>query len=255
MAQEQAPPLPPCGSAVSAQGTVGRVIDANTFTLDDGREVRLAAIEVPPLAAGAAPGGAAAKAALEALIGGDAVVLRGADVAADRYGRLVAYVSAVRDGEEVFAQGEMLAAGFARVADRVGGRACAAELLRSEDAARRAKLGLWADPYYEVLAAAASTDVLARRGRFALVEGQVVSVRESGATLYVNFGRHWSEDFSVTVQKRNERNFAAAGLDVKALAGRLVRVRGVIEQRGARGSPSIEAQRPEQIETAGLENR
>jgi len=253
MAQEQAPP---CGGAVIAQGTVGHVIDANTFTLDDGREVRLAAIEVPPLAAGAAPGGAAAKAALDdALIGDDAVVLRGADVAADRYGRLVAYVSAVRDGEEVFAQGEMLAAGFARVADRVGGRACAAELLRSEDAARRAKLGLWADPYYEVLAAAAPTDVLARRGRFALVEGQVVSVRESGATLYVNFGRHWSEDFSVTVQKRNERNFAAAGLDVKALAGRLVRVRGVIEQRGARGSPSIEAQRPEQIETAGLENR
>jgi len=228
MAQEQAPP---CGGAVIAQGTVGHVIDANTFTLDDGREVRLAAIEVPPLAAGAAPGGAAAKAALDdALIGDDAVVLRGA-------------------------QGEMLAAGFARVADRVGGRACAAELLRSEDAARRAKLGLWADPYYEVLAAAAPTDVLARRGRFALVEGQVVSVRESGATLYVNFGRHWSEDFSVTVQKRNERNFAAAGLDVKALAGRLVRVRGVIEQRGARGSPSIEAQRPEQIETAGLENR
>jgi micrococcal nuclease len=157
MAQEPAPPLPPCGGAVIAQGTVGHVIDANTFSLDDGREIRLAAIEVPPLAAGAAPGGVAAKAALDALIGG-AVVLRQADIAADRYGRTVAYVSAVRDGEEVFAQGEMLAAGF----DRVGSRACAAELFRREDDARRAKLGLWADPYYEVLAAAASTDVLAR---------------------------------------------------------------------------------------------
>ena len=52
--------------------------------------------------------------------------------------------------------------GFARVADRVGNRACAGELLRREDAAWQAKLGLWADPYYEVLAAAASTDVLAR---------------------------------------------------------------------------------------------
>ena len=254
MAQEQ-PPALPCGGTVIAQGSVGHVIDANTFTLDDGREVRLAAIEVPPLAASAAPGGAAAKAALDALIGGDAVVLRQADIAADRYGRTVAYVAAVRDGEEVFAQGEMLAAGFARVAGRVGSRACAAELFRREDAARRARLGLWADPYYEVLAAAAAADVLARRGRFALVEGQVVSVHESGATIYVNFGRHWTEDFSVTVQKRNERNFAAAGLDVKALTGRRVRVRGVIEQRGQRGSPSIEAQRPEQIETAGLEDR
>jgi len=46
MAQEQALPL--CGGAMIAQGTVGHVIDVNTFTLDDGREVRLAAIEVPP---------------------------------------------------------------------------------------------------------------------------------------------------------------------------------------------------------------
>ena len=254
MAQEQAPPLSPCGGKVIAQGTARRVIDANTFTLDDGREVRLAAIEVPPLGAGAAPGGAAAKAALDVLIGGDAVVLRAADIATDRYGRVVAYVSAVRDGEEIFAQGEMLAAGFARVGDRVDSRTCAAELFRREDAARQAKLGLWADSYYQVLAAEAPADVLAQRGRFALVQGKVVSVHESGATIYVNFGRRWSEDFSVTVQKRNERNFAAAGLDVKALAGRLVRVRGVIEQRGGRGSPSIEAQRPEQIETADLDN-
>jgi len=252
VAQEPAPSSP-CGDKVIAQGTARHVIDADTFALDDGREVRLATIQVPPLA-GAAPGGAAAKAALDALIGGDAVVLRGADIATDRYGRLVAYVSAVRDGEEIFAQGEMLAAGFARVGDRVDSPACAAELFRREDTARRAKLGLWADSYYEVLAAEAPADVLARRGRFALVQGKVVSVRESGSTVYVNFGRRWSEDFSVTVQKRNERNFAAAGLDVKALTGRLVRVRGVIEQRGGRGSPSIEAQRPEQIETADLDN-
>jgi endonuclease YncB( thermonuclease family) len=253
MAQEHAPPLSR-GGAMIAQGTIAQVINASALTLDDGREVRLAATEVPPLSAGAAPGGAAAKTALDALIGGDAVVLRGADMAADRYGRLVAYASPVRDGDEVFAQGETLAVGFARAADRIGCRACAAELLPLEDAARRAKLGLWADPYYEVLAAAASTDVLARRGRFALVEGQVVSVRESGDTIYVNFGLRWSEDFSVTVQKRNERNFAAADVDVKAQAGRVVRVRGVIEQR-ERACPLIEAQRPEQIETADLETR
>ena len=34
--------------------------------------------------------------------------------------------------------------------------------------------------------------VLAEQGRFALVEGKVVSVRESGATIYVNFGRRWT---------------------------------------------------------------
>ena len=89
--------------------------------------------------------------------------------------------------------------------------------------------------------------ILAVRGRFAVVEGKVLSVRESGGTIYVNFGRRWSDDFTVTVAKRNERSFTAAGLPLKRLAGQHVRVRGTIEERGG---PWIEATRPEQIEIA-----
>jgi len=257
MAQQQAQSrAPACGADEIARATVSRVIDGRTFTLADGREVRLAAIEVPPLPLplpqepGAAPGGTATKAALDALAGGDEVVLRRAQAATDRYGRLVAYAYTERDGDELFVQGELIAAGFARVGDQVAGRACAAELLAAENAARKDKLGLWANPYYEVLNAGAAADVLAHKGQFALVEGNVVSVRESGATIYVNFGQRWSEDFAVTIRKRNERSFAAAGLDLKTLAERRVIVRGFIEARGARSSPSIEATRPEQIELA-----
>ncbi len=256
IAQDQTP-APVCGTDELARGTVNRVIDGRTFVLDDGREVRLAAIEVPPLQqdSGAAPGGGAAKDALAALAAGDEVLLRRAETTSDRYGRLVAYAYTERDGDELFVRGELVTSGFARVGDRIGGRACTSDLLRRETAARGAKLGLWADPYYEVLDAETPADVLAHKGRFALVEGRVVSVRESGATIYVNFGRHWSQDFTVTVLKRNERNFAAAGLDLKSLEGRRIRVRGWIEERGgtgggAGGVPLIEAARPEQIETA-----
>ena len=84
-------------------------------------------------------------------------------------------------------------------------------------------------------------------GMFALVEGTVLSVRESGGTIYVNFGRRWSDDFTVTVLKRNERRFTAAGLELKKLAGQQVRVRGTIEERGG---PWIEAAVPSQIEIA-----
>jgi endonuclease YncB( thermonuclease family) len=243
---------PPCGGAEIARGTVSRVTDGRDFLLDDGREVRLAVAEIPPMDAPAAPGGSDAKSTLDDLIGGDTVILRKAEMATDRYGRIVAYAYAVRDGEEIFAQGELIAAGFARVGDEVGNRACAAELLARENGARLGHLGLWANSYYQVLDAQTPAAVLAQRGRFALVEGRVVSVRESGATIYMNFGQRWSEGFAVTVLKRNERNFVSSGLDLKGLTGRRVRVRGWVEARGAAGSPAIAVDHPEQIEAADL---
>jgi hypothetical protein len=72
-----------------------------------------------------------------------------------------------------------------------------------------------------------------------------VSVRDSGVTIYVNFGRRWSEDFTVTLLKRNERSFVDAGIEPKKLEGRRVRVRGWVEEHGG---PWIEALHPTQIE-------
>jgi len=229
-------------------GQQGTRCDYEVLMAEMRAEVRLAAIDVPP--AMVPQESDAAKDALAALVEGDDVVLRRAEVPSDRYGRIVAYAFAVRDDDEIFAQGEMIAAGYARVSDRVGSRQCATELLAREDAARGAKLGLWGNSYYDVLHAETPADVLAQRGRFALVEGKVLSVRQSGATIYVNFGRRWSDDFTVTILKRNERNFTAAGLDPKRLEGRRVRVRGFVEARGITGSPWIEATHPEQIEPA-----
>jgi hypothetical protein len=74
-----------------------------------------------------------------------------------------------------------------------------------------------------------------------------VSVRESGGTIYVNFGRRWSEALTVTILKRHERTFAAAGIEPKSLEGRMVRVRGYVD---VRNGPVIEATQPQQIEIA-----
>jgi endonuclease YncB( thermonuclease family) len=259
-AQEQSAPASSviaCGGEEVARGTASRVLDGRTFLLGDGREVRLAAIEVPPPSPpeepGAPLGGTASKDALTRLLAGVQVVLRRAEFPSDRYGRIMAYAVALRGNSQSSVQAGLISEGFARVGDRVGSRDCAAELLRRENDARAAKLGLWARPSYNPLQADRPEDILAQRGRFALVEGNVVSVHESGATLYVNFGRHWSEDFSVTIRKRNEGSFAAANLDLKRFAGKRVMVRGWIEARGgASGSPWrapwIEAVYPEQIE-------
>jgi endonuclease YncB( thermonuclease family) len=237
-----------CKPTTVTNGTVASVVDGRTLVLDDGREVRLAAIEVAPPNE---PAGAAAKAALEALTGGQSIDLRGAGPGVvpetDRYGRLFGHVYVTNDKTERWAEAELIAHGNARVSARVGERACATELFSRERAARAAKLGLWADPYYVIRPADDAAAVAAERGRFAIVEGKVLSVRESGPTIYVNFGRRWTQDFTVTIAKRNESAFTRAGLEPKRLQGRRVRVRGYVEQRGG---PWVEATRPEQIELA-----
>jgi endonuclease YncB( thermonuclease family) len=253
---------------------VARVVDGRTFVLADGREVRLVGIEVPPEAdrgaavgtlrfahpaAGSEPPSEAAPAqspplpdrglavaeALAALVVGQETFLKRAKSVTDRYGRLLADAYVGRDGGEVSVAKTLLAQGLARVAARPGDAACMAELRAAERAARTGRLGLWADPRYFSHAADNPGEIAADRGRFTLVEGKVVSVRESGGTIYVNFGRRWSEDFTVTISKRNERIFAAAGLEPQKLSGRRVVVRGWVEERGG---PWIEASTPEQIE-------
>jgi endonuclease YncB( thermonuclease family) len=241
--------LPACRSELIASGIATAVLDGRTLSLDDGREVRLAAIEVPrPDESTRGNAATAATAALRALVAGRTIQLRKAPQGRDRYGRLLAQV--FLSGEAgPWVQGEMVALGHARVAARVGDPGCAAELLGRERAARAAKLGLWADPYYDMRRAEEPALVLGDQGRFTIVEGSVLSVRESGGTIYVNFGRRWSEDFTVTVAKRSEGLFSAAGLDLKQLAGRRVRIRGWVSERGG---PWIEATRPEQIELVEL---
>jgi endonuclease YncB( thermonuclease family) len=237
-----------CRNELIDRGRVQTVIDGRTFTLTDGREIRLAGIEVPaPQAAGSRlenEAGDAAKAGLEALLAGVDVILKGPGTSFDRYGRLLAHAFAARNGQEQSIAQAMLAAGLGWVSPRIDA-ACAAEFFASERAARAAKLGLWNDPYYEIKSAENPADILAEQGRFALVEGRVVSVRESRGIIYINFGRRWTEDFTATVSKHNEHLLTNAGLDPKKLQNRRIRIRGWIEERGG---PWIELTRPQQIE-------
>jgi endonuclease YncB( thermonuclease family) len=220
--------LTPIGTA-----TVATVRDGRTLLLADGRELRLAGIEVPD----------DSRATLQALVAGHPLRLERLGPAQDRYGRLVAYAFAGDAKESV--QQVMLEQGRARVAMHVGDKACADTLLSAENRARAARRGLWVDPNFAPLSAENLHGLAAVRGRFALVEGKVLSVRESGATIYVNFGRRWTRDFTVTILRRLRRVFAEAGIEPKTLAGRRIRVRGWIEQRGG---PIIAAETPEQIE-------
>jgi endonuclease YncB( thermonuclease family) len=236
-----------CRFELLGTGKVLQVVDGRSVILNDGREVLFSGIEIPSSPASGELPATAAKAALEAILLDQLVELRGPQEVIDRYGRTVAFV--VRQNGPIDVAGELLARGHARVAAHIGDAACAAELHSRERVARTSKLGLWSEPYYDVIEARNAPHLLAARGRFSVVEGKVLSVRESGGTIYLNFGRRWSDALTVTISKRHERIFSGAGLSVNRLEGRTVRIRGWIEERNG---PRIEASRPEQIEVAGL---
>jgi endonuclease YncB( thermonuclease family) len=241
-----------CALQVVGTATVTEVLDGRSFVLEDGREVRLPNLEVPLLGPSrqtdAQEGTAAAtRDALQSLLAGQSVELRQMRAASDRYGRVIADAYIVQNGVRSSVAEEMVARGFARVSIQGSHAACAAQFFAKEETARRAKLGLWADPYYALVRAESFRDLLDRRGHFTVVEGTVISVRESAGTIYVNFGRRWSEALTVTIAKRSERNLVAAGLNPRNLENLRVRVRGWVEERNG---PRIEVSRPEQIEIA-----
>jgi endonuclease YncB( thermonuclease family) len=225
-----------CSFEPQGEGRVAAVIDARSFRLDDGREIRLAGIE--PIAADRSS-------ALTALIAGQQVKLSGQDDTPDRYGRQNAFAYLVP--AEISVQAQLLAQGEALVSSTVTDKDCAAILTAAEESGRRAKRGTWSDGS-AIKNAESPGDILAGIGRFTLVEGKVLSVRQAGATTYLNFGRNWTRDFAVTISRRMVGGFEASGIALKSLENRRIRVRGWVE---ARGGPRIDVLRVGQIEVLG----
>jgi endonuclease YncB( thermonuclease family) len=228
-----------CAFEPQGEGRVAEILDARSFRLADGREVRLAGIE--PVVTEKA----SRTSALSAILAGRDVTLRGEDDTPDRYGRQPAFVFLA--SSETLVQDQLLALGEALVSGTVTNKDCASTLMAAETEARQAKRGTWADPT-AIKNAESPGDILAGIGRFTVVEGRVLSVRQAGATTYLNFGRNWTRGFAVTISRRMIGAFEAAGTSVKSLENRRIRVRGWVE---AHGGPRIEALRVGQIELLG----
>ncbi len=236
-----------CGTQSLDEGRVAAIDDLRTLRLADGRKIRLSGIEWGVSAE-------AARAALSGLVLGRQITLKEPSPAAsrnatgnpDRYGRIHAFASV--NGSETPIQYDLLDRGLAVTGTRIGDAACRTALLARERAARAARLGIWGSGDYRLHQADDPAAILQSVGRFAIVEGRVLSVRESGNTVYVNFGRRWSEDFTVTIAKRAEPTFVSAGVSPRSLAGRTIRVRGVIEERAG---PWIEATAADQFDWDG----
>ena len=232
-----------CPGQREAVGEAARVNERLEIELSDGRLLRQTGLAPFPKTP---EGRARHEAARQAI----AARLRGATIEApsplpqeDRWGRISGHLLA--NGASLGAW--LAAAGLMRAAPEAGDP-CGRLILSAEAKARQAKLGLWADPYYSVLTADKVVALTARRGEFVLVEGRILRLGQTSARFYLDFGPARGVDLNVTISRQAAKSFAAAGMNIEALPGRRVRVRGVIENRQG---PSIELISPFALEMMG----
>jgi endonuclease YncB( thermonuclease family) len=231
-----------------SHATVSAVSERLELTLADGRVLRIAGVE----AAGPTPSdpdlGARGRDWLTVWLENRDIFYQGLDARPDRWGRIAAVIFAapVSGDANLSSAGESLVRqGFARVAPDQHKNPCEKRLLEAEKAARAAGLGLWSDPYYNIIAATDAAAFTEHAGSLVLAEGRLSEVRDGSGRTTLFFGLHRRDQLAVTVLQRNVKIFEAAGLHFHDLIGQTLRVRGLLETRFG---PEIEVTAPSEVE-------
>jgi len=239
-----------CESAQGASsGEVASVEDRLELRLADGRLLQIAGIDAPGPTPQDPDLAEKARMALASWLVGRDIFFHPLSAEPDRWGRRAAFVFADAAGNAapLPVAAMLVDAGFARVKPHLEAHACRTAWLAAEAAARDAALGLWADPYYAVLAAVDTAAFPEKSASFVIVEGRVAAVTQTPQRLRIGFAGSGKgrAAFSVTLMQRNVRIFDAAGIDLHALIHRTLRVRGLLDLRFG---PQIEISNPDEIE-------
>jgi len=214
------------------------------FITDDGLAVKMEGIRLPSAKADRAPGTYTDQAYGMALqmTRGRSVTLTAVEPKQDRYDRVRAQIFTNSTANQTWVQQHLLELGLARVALSPDRTECSAELYATEAEARAAHRGLWAAPAYAIRS---PDNVRGDIGTFQVVEGRVISVAITNGRAYLNFGNDWKSDLTATISPGDMKTFDAMGVDPRGYEGKLVRVRGVIQQANG---PSIDVANPQSVE-------
>lgn len=224
--------IPDCAGHVEiAHARVARVEQDGALTLAGGRSVRLEGIRL------ALEGESAGRTrtALSALAQAGTVSFSATAPQRDRYGRI-----RVQGFGAHWLQAALLEQGLARVWIAPDRSECAPDLYEAEARGRAKRAGLWALAAFRVRA---PQDMKNTSGGFHLVEGRISHISGFDGRTIVNFSRDGG-GFSALIAPGDRRAFRDYDLD--GLAGRKVRVRGIVQDNQAR--PQMALSNPYQIE-------
>jgi len=209
-------------------------LDGTSLKLADGRVVRLSHLIAPLPIDGDKDAIMRAKEILVEIANGKDALLYLSSEAKDRYGRLAA--QSVQIGGKLWLEAELLSRGVVRVFPGADDK-CAKALLQVEAKARVSKAGFWSEPKFAILDAGHIEALLTAEGRFVIVEGTIRRVGEARGRVYLDFGRRFTEDFTIIVPDGIRKSLVAQGSDPKSWRGQRVRVRGILFSWGG---PAIE---------------
>ncbi len=239
-AASAAPVIPDCAGKVQiAQAAMVQVGRDGTLLLERGRAVVLEGIRLPLDDGGGRLLEQQVLVALYQLTRKVPLTAAATPPHSDRYGRLRAQLFA-----DAWLQRALLERGLARVMIAPDRSDCAPDLYEAEAVARKARRGLWALPAFKVRAAGMA--LKADTGSFEIVEGRVVNVGAGDGRTYLDFNADWRHGFSAVVAGEDRKVFRRAGFDLTALAGKRIRLRGLVEDHD--GRPQIALSNPAQIE-------
>lgn len=217
-------PMPADGPSRVQAGTVRQVIDGDTLRLNDGSRVRLIGINAPEIGRKgrtSEPFAEAARQHLQALVkasGGQVELLPGA-APRDKYGRTLAHVFG-RSGDNFEAQ--LLRQGLALRVAVPPNTAFSACQQQAEQAARKARTGVWQQP---LVVAPGQL----RQAGFALIRAQVRAIKRNSGGIWIEL----EGPLVLQVPPRHLGNFPAGFTE--GLEGRLIEVRGWVLERSRKG--------------------
>jgi endonuclease YncB( thermonuclease family) len=222
---------PPCPLEQGDARAIARVVDGETLTLDDGRQVRLIGALAPRAgdvgaAAGSWPPENATRAELAALVEGRSVRLWHDARQRDRYGRMLAHVMV----DSAWLQGTLVMRGLSRAYGRPGIDTCTEALVRLERRARQDGLGLWANAAYGVRAGSRG-DWQRVLNSFQIVSAIVRRVSRGSGDVYLTLGAWKGRGYPLAAVVAAKRSDLTGGIVPRRLVGRRILVRGWLDQR------------------------
>lgn len=127
--------------------------------------------------------------------------------------------------QNIWISGQLVSEGLALVAPNISNPETVTELLKIEAQARAAKIGLWRDapPSWQILTADQAAQHL---NSWQIVSGQIQNVGMTKDMVFLNFGKNWKDDFTVSIPNELRREMMKNRINPQSLRGQTVRIRG-----------------------------